>query len=38
MNQARFAVTGPTANQPPLVRVAGDIDRPHHHLAGDLRP
>jgi anti-anti-sigma factor len=26
MNQARFAVTGPTANQPPLVRVAGDID------------
>lgn len=26
MTQARFAVTGPTADQPPLVTVAGDID------------
>ena len=26
MTQARFAVTGPTADHPPLVAVSGDID------------
>jgi len=26
MTQARFAVTGPTADNPPTVAVAGDID------------